>query len=43
MDINQFYIIEKEIGEGAYGKVYLAKHKKTGILKLTLLIVTIGI
>jgi len=32
MDINQFYTIQKEIGEGAYGKVYLAKHKKTGKL-----------
>ncbi len=31
MDINQFYIFEKELGEGAYGKVYLAKHKKSGI------------
>lgn len=32
MDINQFYVFEKELGEGAYGKVYLAKHKKSGKL-----------
>ena len=30
IDINRFYIIEKELGEGAYGKVYLGTHKKTG-------------
>ncbi len=35
MDINQFYVFEKEIGEGAYGKVYLAKHKKSGKIKAT--------
>eukprot|EP00347_Sterkiella_histriomuscorum_P000790 403374494 len=38
MDINQFYVLEKEIGEGAYGKVYLAKHKKTGIKRAIKLI-----
>ena len=38
MDINQFYVLEKEIGEGAYGKVYLAKHKKSGKLSPVILL-----
>lgn len=39
MDINQFYILEKEIGEGAYGKVYLAKHKKSGKIHYSLILI----
>ena len=30
-NLNENYIIEKAIGEGSYGKVYLVKHRQTGI------------
>ena len=29
-DIHEFYEFERELGEGAYGKVYQARHKKSG-------------
>lgn len=31
-NIKDIYDITKELGEGAYGKVYLAKHKKSSKL-----------
>ena len=42
-NIKDDYYFEKKLGSGGYGVVYLAKHKKTGNLKVRVLQQSLGV